>query len=46
MLLRHIGYPDKGERLEKAISACTLQANGTTTGVTAKAYTDALLEIL
>lgn len=46
MLLRHIGYPQLGEKLENAISSCSLQANGTAAGATAEAYTDALLKCL
>ena len=46
MLLRHIGYSDLGETLEKAMAACKLEANGTTAGATAKEYTDALLKYL
>ena len=46
MLLRHIGYSDLGETLEKAMAACKLEVNGTTAGATAKEYTDALLKYL
>lgn len=46
MLLRHIGYSQLGEKLEKAITDCTLQANGTAAGATAAAYTDALMALL
>ena len=46
MLLRHIGYPELGIKLETAISNCKLQANGTVAGATAEAYTDMLLQIL
>lgn len=44
MLLRHIGYPELGEKLENAVAKCPVQANGTAEGATAKAYTDALLK--
>lgn len=46
MLLRHIGSSDLGEKLEKAMAACTLEANGTSAGATAAEYTDALLKCL
>lgn len=46
MLLRHIGYSGLGETLEKAMTACKLEANGTAAGATAKEYTDALLQCL
>lgn len=46
MLLRHIGYPELGIKLETAISVCKLQANGTAAGVTSEAYTDMLLQFL
>lgn len=46
MLLRHIGYSELGEKLEKAISSCVVQANGTKDGATADEYTDALLKLL
>ena len=46
MLLRHIGFPELGEKLEKAMAACTLEANGTSAGATAEEYTNALLKCL
>ena len=46
MLLRHIGYSDLAEKLEAAMTACTLEANGTSNGATAAEYTDALLKCL
>ena len=46
MLLRHIGFPELGEKLENAVAACNLEANGTSNGATAAEYTDALLKCL
>ena len=46
MLLRHIGFPELGEKLESAVAACNLEANGTSNGATAAEYTDALLKCL
>ena len=46
MLLRHIGYPRLGEKLENAMAVCALEANGTTAGATTIAYTDALIGLL
>ena len=46
MLLRHIGCSDLSEKLENAMAACLLEANGTSAGATAEEYTDALLKCL
>lgn len=46
MLLRHIGYPALGEKLDNAIASCAVTANGTASGATAQAFTDALIEQL
>ncbi len=46
MLLRHIGFADRAQKLEDGISACPVQANGTPQGVTSQAYADALMQLL
>lgn len=46
MLLRHIGYGAYAEKLDNAIGACPIAANGTAEGATARNYTDALLKTL
>jgi isocitrate dehydrogenase (NAD+) len=48
MLLRHIGYPQQGERVEMALEVCgqferKLQITGRDTGVTGEEYTKYLL---
>jgi isocitrate dehydrogenase (NAD+) len=50
-LLGHIGYPDKGKRLEMALDICgqyekKLVMTGRPTGATGRAYTDYLMETL
>ncbi|MDZ7270475.1 MAG: isocitrate/isopropylmalate family dehydrogenase [candidate division KSB1 bacterium] len=49
MLLRHIGFPDKAERLEMALDICgqfekRLVITGRDTGATGREFTDYLLE--
>ena len=46
MLLRHICRPAAAERLEKALEQNALPITGDKSGVTCKAYTDRLLELL
>lgn len=46
MLLRHIGYSALGEKLEMAMTSCTLTANGTAAGATAEEYINALMKYL
>lgn len=46
MLLRHICRQKAATRLEKAMGACTVVVTGDKSGATAKAYTDALLQLL
>jgi len=50
-LLGHIGYPDKGKRLEMALDVCgqyekKLVMTGRPTGAAGRAYTDYLMETL
>jgi isocitrate/isopropylmalate dehydrogenase len=49
MMLRHIGYPDKAERLEMALDVCgqyekKLVITGRDTGASARAFGDYLME--
>ncbi len=49
MLLRHIGYSDKAERLEMALDICAtfeqkVKITGRTDGATAEQYTAYLME--
>ena len=46
MLLRHICLPEAAEKLENALSACSVKVTGDKDGVTAAAFTDALLTML
>jgi isocitrate dehydrogenase (NAD+) len=51
MMLRHIGFPAKAERLEMALDVCgqyekKLVVTGRTSGATGKAFTDYLMETL
>ena len=48
MLLRHIGYAERGEKVEMALEMCgqfekTIKITGRDTGVTGEAYTDYVL---
>lgn len=45
LLLRHICRQEAAQKLEQALDACPVVADGTAKGATAKAYTDALLEL-
>ncbi len=46
MMLRHISFTDKAEKLEKALKECKTVVDGTKENATAKTYTEALLELL
>lgn len=46
LMLRHICRPEAAERLEKAMDRCTVTVTGDRNGATAKAYADALLQLL
>lgn len=46
MLLRHIGRNQAAQKLENAMENCNVRATGEKNGATAKAYADALLQLL
>ena len=46
MLLRHICRTDAAQRLENALNNCSLPAPGSTSGVTAEAYTNEIMKLL
>ncbi len=46
MLLRHICRPQAAEKLEAALAACPCGITGSSTGSTAKDYTDFLMQLL
>lgn len=46
MLLRHICRTDAAERLEKALSECTVNVTGTRDGATCQEYGDAMIGLL
>lgn len=43
MLLRHIGFAQCADCLQKAVAGCPIAANGTADGATAEAFTDAVI---
>lgn len=46
MLLRHICRTQAAEKLENALSSCTVKVTGNTAGATCSAFADALMELL
>ena len=46
MMLRHIGCASEAQRLENALSACTVEVTGTKDGATCAEYANALISIL
>lgn len=46
LLLRHIGYTQAAQKLEKAMDSCDVQVTGNEAGATCEAYADALMKLL